>query len=121
MSSFQENLLRRGIRRVEEHLRPNEERLTVLRNELAMYQTPQWHEFKTGLEDRMVELVWQMVDEDDASEVMALQRLVRHMSMSLRRPDEVTEEIHALASDIEDERVRAQAAAGLPTGATDAA
>lgn len=117
---FQTRLLQRGLRRVEEHLRPAEDRMEQLRNEAAMYATPHWQDFKEQMEADLVDRIWTLVDLEDASDVRALQREIRRMRSSLLRPDEVGEEMKFLADEIHDERERLAAAAGL-SGATDAA
>lgn len=113
MASMEDNLLRYGLRRVKDRMEPKEEAALALRAEVALFESPHWAEFARGLETRLVEAVWRIVDEDDPVEVRVLQKDARRIREQIQRPALAMAELQQLNAELDEERRSALAAAGL--------
>lgn len=116
MPSMEENLIKRGLRVALSRLSPVEEQAASLRSEVALYDSPHWGDFQKGLEGRLIESMWRLVDEDDPVETRVLQRECRRLRDQIERPEKALAELQNLNRELDAERQRIEGVAGLPNG-----
>lgn len=120
MASMEENLLRHGLRRVAERMAPIDAQREALVNEVRLYDSPHWPAFEQGLQQKYIEVMDLLREEEDPVTMRVYQREARRLIEQLKRPEQALQELQELNAALSEEKSSLLAAAGLrANGAAD--
>lgn len=113
MATMEENLLRHGLRRVADRIAPMDAKREGLVNEVRLYDSPHWGEFEKALQQKYIETMDLLREEEDPVMMRVYQREARRLIEQLKRPEQALQELQELNAELSEEKSALLSAAGI--------